>query len=73
MSIRLQADPTPDIAAGSWDRAYPLGSPERRAIEAVRVRNMLARGSRVGLLERLGRAESRDRRPPSRVEHGLSR
>jgi hypothetical protein len=53
MSIRFQADPAPNAAADFRDRVRRLGTPERRAIEATRVRIMLARASRVGLRERL--------------------
>jgi hypothetical protein len=53
MFIRLGAEPVPDVAAAFRDHVRRLGAPERHRSEAIRVRIMLERASRVGLRERL--------------------
>ena len=72
MFIRLHADPVSDTAAEFRDRVSGLGRPEREVIEAARVRIMLARGSRIGLRERLGHGTTRDLRPTARIGGGVA-
>jgi hypothetical protein len=53
MFIRLNAEPVPDVAVAFRDHVRRLGRPDRHRTEALRVRIMLNRASRVGLRERL--------------------
>jgi hypothetical protein len=56
MFVRLNAEPAPDLAAAFRDHVLRLGDPDRHRSDAIRVRIMLKRASRVGLRERLDRA-----------------
>jgi hypothetical protein len=53
MLIRLRTAPNPDVAAAFRDHVRRLGRPERDRTEAVRLRIILTRAWRVGLLDRL--------------------
>ena len=57
MATRYRSEPGQDAAAAFRARVGRLGRPDRRHNEALRVRVNLARASRVGLRERLGRSE----------------